>query len=85
MKTKEWISTIFQYVLAVVIVAGVFYTLNIFGKNVIPTENKDMVNQIIGGLMLAFGMVVGYFFGSSVGSSKKTDALVKNADKVQES
>jgi uncharacterized membrane protein YedE/YeeE len=84
MKTKEWISTIFQYVLAVVIVAGVFYTLNIFGKNVIPTENKDMVNQIIGGLMLAFGMVVGYFFGSSVGSSKKTDALVKNADKVQE-
>lgn len=71
MKIKE----IYQYSLATVIVVGFFALLYLLATQAIPAENKDSMNLVIGSLLAAFGGIVGYFFGSSLGSSKKTELL----------
>jgi hypothetical protein len=40
-----------------------------------PVINKDVFNVVLGALVTAFTTVVAYYFGSSLGSSKKDDAL----------
>jgi hypothetical protein len=70
--------TIFQYALGSLIVIGFFTTLIIFIKIEVPTENKDILNLIIGALLASFSTVVGYFFGSSAGSAAKNDLLKRN-------
>jgi hypothetical protein len=46
--------------------------------NPLPADNKDIVNIAIGSLLTMAGNVVGYFFGSSKGSSDKTALLGQN-------
>ena len=60
--------TIFQYALGSLIVVGFFATLIVFINIEVPSENKDILNLIIGALLASFATVVGYFFGSSGGS-----------------
>jgi hypothetical protein len=36
---------------------------------------NDVINIAVGSLLAAFGLVVGYFYGSSKGSADKTDML----------
>lgn len=67
----------FQYGLAVVIVAGFFATLGGLIMLAVPADNKDALNIALGALVAGFSGVLGYFFGSSKGSSEKTDLLSK--------
>ena len=71
MKNKE----IFQYVLGGLIVAGFFALLILLVLSAVPTENKDLLNLVVGALIGSFSSVVSYFFGSSLGSSKKGQLL----------
>jgi len=68
---------IFQYLLGAVIVVSFFVLMIVLAYQTIPDANKDVINLVIGALIGAFSTVVGYFFGSSLGSSKKTDILNK--------
>jgi hypothetical protein len=40
-----------------------------------PVINKDVFNVVLGALVTAFTTVVSYYFGSSLGSHKKDDAI----------
>lgn len=73
MKYKE----IFQYILGALIVMGFFTLLILLVLSAVPTENKDLLNLVVGTLIGSFSGIVSYFFGSSLGSSKK-DELLKN-------
>ena len=69
---------IFQYSLGAVITIGFFITLYVLATHETPPGNRDAINIILGALVSAFtGGVVGYFFGSSKGSSEKNDLLNK--------
>ena len=70
---------IFQYALGATITIGFFVTLYILATHETPAGNKDAINIILGALVSAFtGGVVGYFFGSSKGSSEKNDLISGN-------
>jgi uncharacterized membrane protein len=71
MKTKD----IFMYVLGALIVLGTFVLIAML--LIYRTEMTDVINITIGSLLAAFGLVVGYFYGSSKGSADKTDMMKK--------
>lgn len=48
-------------------------------KVVIPVENKDVILVLIGQASAKMGDVVSYFYNTSLGSSRKNDALAKAA------
>jgi hypothetical protein len=73
MKAKE----IFQYILGALIVLGFFALLITLVFSAIPDANKDVLNLVVGALIGVFTTVVGYFYGSSLGSSKKDDLMRK--------
>lgn len=72
--TKDW----FQYGLAALIVLGFFIVLGGLLYSAVPTENKDALNIALGALVAGFTGVLGYFFGSSKGSSEKNEMLSAN-------
>jgi uncharacterized RDD family membrane protein YckC len=41
----------------------------------IPTNNKDILYPIAGGLLPTATIILGYYFGSSFNSSKKDDTI----------
>lgn len=61
-----------MYFLAAVIVVGFFTLIYYLMKSAIPAGNKDVAIMLFGTLSTSFGLVVGYFFGSSKSSSDKT-------------
>jgi len=70
MKTKE----IFMYSLGALIIIGFFMVL-VYMIN--SGQFKNELGIILGALVGAFGTVVGYFYGSSKGSSDKNELIKK--------
>ena len=68
---------IFQYILGTLITIGFFILLLSLVYSTIPTENKDLLNLVVGSLIGSFSTIVGYYFGSSKGSADKNELLVK--------
>jgi hypothetical protein len=68
-------------ILAFSIVAMVAAQMVLLTQHAIPNENRDAANQLIGVLYLALGNVLGYYFGSSVGSRMKDVAAMRGAAK----
>jgi uncharacterized BrkB/YihY/UPF0761 family membrane protein len=73
METK-W-KNIFQYVLGALIVLGFFVLMVVLVYTSVPDQNKDLLNLVVGALIGSFATVVGYFYGSSLGSSDKNELL----------
>lgn len=73
-------SKIVKYGLASLIIIGFFTLMVLLIRFQVPTENKDMLNMVIGALLGAFATIVGYFFGSSQGSSEKTEMMNKKTE-----
>lgn len=73
MKAKN----IFQYVLGALIVVGFFVLMVVLVYTQVPETNKDLLNLVVGALIGSFATVVGYFYGSSLGSSDKNELLKK--------
>lgn len=71
MKAKN----IFQYALGAVIVIGFFVLLYLLLANAVPEANQDLLNIVVGALIGSFTAIVGYFYGSSLGSSDKNELL----------
>lgn len=70
-------KNLFQYILGAIVVMGFFALMVILVYKTIPEANKDMLNLVVGALLGSFTSIVGYFFGSSLGSSAKNDLLLK--------
>jgi hypothetical protein len=78
MKTDDLIALIL--VISAVLIAALMI-LGLFFVN-IPPDNKDMVNVAVGIVISgAFALLYNWRFGSSKGSSDKTDLLGKPDDK----
>lgn len=75
------IKDIYMYILGALIVIGFFFILYIVFIAEMPQSNKDVGLLVIGALVSKFGDVVAYFFGSSKGSSDKTEMMNKNQPK----
>ena len=73
MKTKE----IFMYALGSLISLGFFATLIYL---IYTKTEATTINLALGALIAAFINIVGYFFGSSKGSSDKNDLLAKKKE-----
>lgn len=67
------VRDVFMYVLGALIVVGVFMMIALV--MVYRPEMKDVINITVGSLLAAFGLVVGYFYGSSKGSADKTEMM----------
>lgn len=72
------VSDVFLYVLACVIVVGFLTILGLFVFKAVPEQNNQALSIMLGTLGTAFGLVVGYFFGSSKGSADKTELMINN-------
>ena len=62
----------------VVVIFGVIMTLYLFKPDAIPSNDQGW-SMLIGALISQFTIVVGWFFGSSKGSSDKTTLLLKKS------
>ena len=71
MKAKQ----VAQYILGALVVAGFFSLLIILIYKSVPEGNQDILNLVIGALIGSFTSVVGYYFGSSLGSAEKNEML----------
>jgi Kef-type K+ transport system membrane component KefB len=74
MKTKE----IYQYVLGALIVLTFFTVGILLILFPIPSGSESSVNNWLGVTFTAFTFVVGFFFGSSLGSARKTEIMANN-------
>jgi hypothetical protein len=67
--------------LAFILVAMIWYLLHGIMTAREAVINKDVFNMLLGAFVTAFTTVVAYYFGSSLGSSKKDEAL--NSGRLQ--
>jgi hypothetical protein len=64
-------------VIAAVIISG-FFALNVVLLYVpVPKDSASTIFQMVGTLSAAFGIVIGYYFGSSKSSDRKTELLAQ--------
>ena len=68
---------VFQYALGAVIVVGFFCLLGGLLFVSVPTANEKSFDIMLGILAGGVGAVIGYFYGSSLGSSNK-DEIISN-------
>lgn len=81
MKTK--IKDLFMYLLGSLIAVGTFALIVLMILVVIKNPEsplKDVLIMSIGSIQAAFGLVVGYFYGSSKGSADKSDVINRNLE-----
>lgn len=67
-------SKVLQALLGVIVAIGFFGITYLVFVRVIPPENRDTALLLVGQLSGAFLAVIGFAFGSSVGSQRKDDA-----------
>lgn len=78
MLTKEGLPVF----LALVVILGFMGLLCVLAFHEVPGGSHDILMESIGGLSAAFGLVVGYYFGSSAGSAKKTELMSKDKELI---
>lgn len=69
------LSTDTKRLLALIVLAGFFMIILALFFVRIPAENLDLVKTFGLTLLGAIATVIGYYFGSSDGSARKTDLL----------
>lgn len=73
MKVKD----AYMYGLGALVVIGFFALLIMVFVFEIPSPNREVGLMTIGALIGQFNSIITYFFGSSKGSSDKTDLLTR--------
>jgi hypothetical protein len=56
---------------------GFFVLLYLLLVAAVPEENKEILNIVVVALIGSFTSIVGYFYGSSLGSADKNELLRK--------
>ncbi len=71
--------TISQFIIGALIVIGFFgsFIAMLLRPDMLTTMNEKPVMLMVGALVAAFATLIGFFFGSSAGSARKTDLLAK--------
>lgn len=64
-------------VLAMSVTAGFFGILLLMALRALPEANRDLVNVVVGALGTAWISIIGYYFGTSAGSMRKTELLAQ--------
>jgi hypothetical protein len=72
---KKELKDVLMYVLGGIVVIGFFALLYLMLYWGVPEPNKDLFNILSGALVGSFTTIVGYFYGSSKGSSEKNDLI----------
>lgn len=67
-----------MYALGGLIAFAFFGLLGLLIFKAVPETNKDLLTTAMGVLFGAFTGVVGYFYGSSLGSARKTEIMGGN-------
>lgn len=62
-------------VVGVLVLLGFFSAISALVLREIPVANKEPLMLLVGSLGTMAGMVVGYFYGSSSGSDRKTELM----------
>ena len=73
-------SRILQALLGVIVALGFFGALWVVATMTIPDANRDAFTMILGALVGSFTTVIGYAFGSSVGSQRKDEMLSRGPE-----
>ena len=68
---KDWVPK----ALAMSVTGGFFGVLLLMTLKELPPENSNLVNVVIGALGTAWISIIGYYFGTSAGSMRKTELL----------
>lgn len=68
---------IFQYSLGALVAIGLYWVTYLLINQETPEVNKDALLILLGVMAGSFSNVVGYFFGSSKGSSDKNELMRK--------
>jgi len=76
MKKQLW-QQIFMYSLGALLFLGVFAIVFALILQAIPEANKDAMLLLLGVLASGFTAVISYFYGSSKGSSDKSETIDK--------
>lgn len=71
----EWLNKNIMAVLALIVVLLCFLLFFVFSLGKIDAANKEISLLVLGAIIGSLGQVLGYFFGSSAGSAKKTELL----------
>lgn len=66
-------------ILGYIITAGFFGMLTAMLFKIIPNENRDILNIMLGALGTTFSAVTSYFYGTTRGSEAKTALLANSA------
>ena len=66
--------------IAILVILGFFGVVAYMIAFGVPETGEQSLLIMLGALSAKFGDVVAYYFGSSSGSSKKTDAMVRSID-----
>jgi fluoride ion exporter CrcB/FEX len=69
--------TVISLVMMLIIIAILFLMFTVE----IPEGNRDMAYLVVGGILGSYTTVIAFWFGSSKGSSDKTD-IIKNQVKL---
>lgn len=64
--------------LALVITGGYFYALNYLAGHSLPVESREAVLSMIDALKTVWILAMGYFYGTTAGSSQKTEIIAKS-------
>lgn len=74
--------SISQMIIGALVVIGFFgsFAMLLYRPDVFTDINKDALMLMIGALVSAFAGLMGFFFGSSAGSARKTDLLAKRGN-----
>lgn len=64
---------ILQVLLGTIVAMGFFAVFYIVATQAVPPDNKEIFLMLVGALVGAFTTVIGFAFGSSVGSQRKDD------------
>jgi len=70
---KDWVPK----VLAMCVTGGFFGILLLMALRALPETNRDLINIVIGALGTAWISIIGYYFGTSAGSMRKTELLAQ--------
>lgn len=72
---RDWLTLNIAPIIAGAIVLFAFGLFLVYSLGKIDPANKDVMLIVIGSVTTTLATVVGYYFGSSQGSSRKTEIL----------
>ncbi len=78
---------IYQYILGAIVIAGGFMLTYLLIFHEAPMGSREILSIAFGVILGKVGTVIDYFFGSSKGSTDKTEALttrIQSADKLSD-